>query len=140
MRAARQIIEIEKKYKCIGGEKIHRLVEEQHQLTEDVGSVVHLVKTIKETGQGVVSTDSRGLAIGYHVLICADLGLPQVDPATGEVSSGNLMVSVSPASHHHELATCPPPRGRGATTDAFRSHLRDASMTADRVCSVHSKI
>jgi hypothetical protein len=84
-------------------------VEEQHQLTEDVGSVVHLVKTIKETGQGVVSTDSRGLAIGYHVLICAALGLPQVDPATGEVSSGNLMVSVSPASHHHELATCPPP-------------------------------
>lgn len=44
-----QIIFFEKKFKCIGGQKIHNMVEQQHQLSEDVKSVVQVVTALKES-------------------------------------------------------------------------------------------
>lgn len=50
---------LEKKFKCIGGEKIHSLVDQQHQLAEDVSSVMDVVKAMKETGEATVSLNTR---------------------------------------------------------------------------------
>jgi len=51
------IIHLEKKYKCIGGEKIHKMVEQQHQLSEDMTEVV---KKLKHDGDDVSAASSSG--------------------------------------------------------------------------------
>ena len=55
-----QVVLLEKKYKCIGGEKIHSLVDQQHQLAEDVSSVMGVIKAMKETGEATVSSTLLG--------------------------------------------------------------------------------